>query len=225
MSYQEALRIIQELKNPIDPEVIQHLQTGSIDVDHAKGYAASCKWLKNGELHRERGPAVVEGIKAYPEYDKQEWFLEGKRHREDGPAVITVFGTEWFLQGKWHREGGPAVEHKTFQGDIMLAKWLKHGEPDQDLEYNYFFMGAQKKFTKNWIIHKDDGPAVAYANGRQEWFQNGKRHREDGPAVIQANGKEKYYLGGKLCKTQEIFETEMARKNEHQQVQTVCFKI
>jgi hypothetical protein len=46
------------------------------------------------------------------------------------------------------------------------------------------------KISKNKIqikyknkLHKEDGPAVIYKNGREEWYINGKRHREDGPAV------------------------------------------
>jgi len=38
------------------------------------------RWLLNGKLHREDGPAeeYSNGYKA--------WWLNGKRHREDGPA-------------------------------------------------------------------------------------------------------------------------------------------
>lgn len=32
-------------------------------------------------------------------------------------------------------------------------------------------------------LHRDDGPSVIYANGREEWYQNGQLHREDGPAI------------------------------------------
>jgi hypothetical protein len=43
-------------------------------------------WYKNGQRHRENGPAVIYG-------DTQVWFRYGKRHRVDGPAVI-YNGTE-----------------------------------------------------------------------------------------------------------------------------------
>ena len=32
-------------------------------------------------------------------------------------------------------------------------------------------------------LHRDDGPAVEYANGRRFWYQNGLLHRVDGPAL------------------------------------------
>ena len=52
------------------------------------------KWILNGTLHREDGPAVVnsEGDKA--------WYLNGKRHREDGPAIEYSNGCcSWYLDG------------------------------------------------------------------------------------------------------------------------------
>jgi hypothetical protein len=41
----------------------------------------------------------------------------------------------------------------------------------------------------NNLIHRDnDLPAVIWANGRKDWYINGKTHRNDGPAVILENG-------------------------------------
>lgn len=41
-----------------------------------------------------------------------------------------------------------------------------------------------------------DAPAVEYADGSKEWYQNGKLHREDGPAVEYANGGKEWYRNG-----------------------------
>lgn len=41
--------------------------------------------------------------------------------------------------------------------------------------------------------HREDGPAVIYSNGQQEWWFNGKRHRSDGPAII-GNGFQEWWL-------------------------------
>ena len=35
----------------------------------------------------------------------------------------------------------------------------------------------------NGKLHRENGPAVEYANGHKEWYRNDKLHREDGPAV------------------------------------------
>ena len=46
------------------------------------------------------------------EYGTKIWFKNGQRHREDGPAVILANGTKWWCKdGMCHREDGPAVEY------------------------------------------------------------------------------------------------------------------
>ena len=49
----------------------------------------------------------------------------------------------------------------------------------------------------NGKLHREDGPAIEFANGNKEWFLNGEYHRENGPAVEHINGIEKWYLNGK----------------------------
>ncbi len=68
------------------------------------------------------------------------------------------------------------------------------------------------------ILHREDGPAVVWRDGFQEWYCNGerhridgpavvyhdvliwfyqsKRHRLDGPAVVYVNGSKDYYIHG-----------------------------
>lgn len=49
---------------------------------------------------------------------------------------------------------------------------------------------------KNRIIHKDDGPAIIYDDGRSQiWYCNNQKHRVDGPAGIFKNSfkKKDYY--------------------------------
>jgi hypothetical protein len=48
------------------------------------------------------------------------------------------------------------------------------------------------------ILHRDDGPAIEYANGSKYWYQNGKLHRDDGPAVEYADGSKDWRLNGKI---------------------------
>ena len=56
------------------------------------------EWYKNGEFHRNDGPAVIY------EHGHKEWWLNGDLHREDGPAVIYPSGEEWWLNGKYYLE-------------------------------------------------------------------------------------------------------------------------
>jgi hypothetical protein len=54
--------------------------------------------------------------------------------------------------------------------------------------------------TRKWLLdgkfHREDGPAVEYADGDRYWYLNGKRHREDGPAIEYADGSRFWYLNG-----------------------------
>ena len=49
--------------------------------------------------------------------------------------------------------------------------------------------------------HREDGPAIIWKNGTQEWFLHGKRHRTDGPAIVYADGTEAWYLHDKRHRT------------------------
>lgn len=63
------------------------------------------KYLLNGVLHREGGPAVEENC------GNKIWYLNGKKHRLDGPAIEMKNGnTYWYINDKLHREDGPAIE-------------------------------------------------------------------------------------------------------------------
>jgi hypothetical protein len=69
------------------------MQEIKIDEDGNKRY------LCNGQLHREDGPAVerVNGDKY--------WFLHGQLHREDGPAIEYAGGSKkFYLQDKHYLE-------------------------------------------------------------------------------------------------------------------------
>ena len=51
----------------------------------------------------------------------------------------------------------------------------------------------------------DDGDKFWYLN--KWWYLNGKRHREDGPAIEYANGYKEWWLNGK-----EVTEEEHKRR-------------
>ena len=56
-------------------------------------------------------------------------------------------------------------------------------------------------------FHREDGPAVEYANGTKCWYRNDQLHREDGPAVEYAHGTKYWYFRDKHidCETNEEF--------------------
>ena len=48
--------------------------------------------------------------------------------------------------------------------------------------------GNQEWRINDYFLHREDGPAILYVNGYQEWWLYGKLHREDGPAIISSDG-------------------------------------
>lgn len=56
-------------------------------------------WYRNGERHRDGGPAYIT-----PE-GHQEWYQNGRRHRDDGPAITWPNGKE-----AWYQDGFPVEQ-------------------------------------------------------------------------------------------------------------------
>jgi len=54
-------------------------------------------------------------------------------------------------------------------------------------------------------LHRENGPAVEYANGTKEWYVNDRRHREDGPAIEWVDGSKFWYINDQEL-TKEEFE-------------------
>jgi hypothetical protein len=99
------------------------------------------KWIKNGKLHREDGPALT-----YKD-NTQEWWFKGRMHREGGPAIISPSGyNAWFKMGKKHREDGPAIIYSDGSKEYWLnnrrlskEKWWEEISNEQKL--NALFNG------------------------------------------------------------------------------------
>ena len=60
-----------------------------------------------------------------------------------------------------------------------------------------------KKWYLNDKLHREDGPAVEYADGTKCWYLNDELHREDGPAEEWPNGYKFWYLDGKEVTEEE----------------------
>ena len=52
-------------------------------------------------------------------------------------------------------------------------------------------------------LHRDDGPAVEYADGSKYWYQNGQLHRLDGPAIEYDDGSKYWYQKDQLHRDDE----------------------
>ena len=64
--------------------------------------------------------------------------------------------------------------------------------------------------SKHWYLngkhHREDGPAIEYADGSREWYIDGKLHREDGPAIEYVGGHKQWWVNGKILTKEEFNE-------------------
>ena len=74
--------------------------------------------------------------------------------------------------------------------------WYKNDKRHRDEGPAVIYADGTQEWYKNGKHHREDGPAVIYFSGRQEWWINGKRHREDGPAVIYPSGMQFWFING-----------------------------
>ena len=76
--------------------------------------------------------------------------------------------------------------------ELNELRGLLNAEPQK------FTVGNVTIYQLNGKRHREDGPAVEYANGDKEYYINGERHRVNGPAIEYANGDKEYFISGKL---------------------------
>src|SRR6056300_236319 len=81
---------------------------------------------------------------------------------------------------------------------------IRHREDGPAVEY----ADGDKAWYINGKLHREDGPAVEYATGYKAWYINGKLHREDGPAIESASGYKEWFINGKRL-TEEAFNARM----------------
>ena len=86
------------------------------------------------------------------------------------------------------------IDKKIFSDRIEYYKDGKlHRENGPALEY----ADGVKIWYKEGELHREDGPALEWSNGDKHWYQNGFSHREDGPAVEYINGNKEFWHKGK----------------------------
>ena len=87
-----------------------------------------------------------------------------------------------------------------------------------------YYVTVDEESTTRWykdakckVLHRENGPAVEFANGHKEWHQNGQRHRIDGPAIEYWDGTQEWWINDKamteaefLAATQPVVEMTVA---------------
>lgn len=100
----------------------------------------------------------------------------------------------WDISNKKHHakliDNFPYIEMKSFSCLEEVKFTFSHVK--FLLDSIYFYNEKNK-------LHREIRPAVLYANGRKEWWDQGERHNETGPAIITADdGSKFYYVRDKL---------------------------
>jgi len=86
-----------------------------------------------------------------------------------------------------------------YKGTSYISRVLKkNNQPVRRLECLTRGTGGVFVWYLNGKRHREDGPAVEFANGTRWWYTHGERHREDGPAREYADGTRKWYLHDEL---------------------------
>ena len=50
-----------------------------------------------------------------------------------------------------------------------------------------------KRHYLDGLLHREDGPALVYPDGKMIWYKYGSKHRTDGPAIINPFGPNEWY--------------------------------
>lgn len=54
--------------------------------------------------------------------------------------------------------------------------------------------GTKRWRNNNGQYHREDGPAIEWADGAKEWWVNDRRHRLDGPAYVGPGGSSAWWV-------------------------------
>lgn len=108
----------------------------------------------------------------------------------------TVFKAE--TASKYLRTAGPS--------DI---KHIVDKKSDEETKNSTPTLTTDSRRNRVWknsegFIHREDGPALDYADGYKAWYINGKRHRTDGPAIEYGDGYKAWHLNGEQLTEEEF---------------------
>lgn len=147
-----------------------------------KSLGGAIYFTKDGKLHNEGNPAFIDtGVIL--------WAEDNIIHRVGGPAV-TVFKDNinvWVERGVVYRENGPAIvsdKYELWVADRRGQFNPTHHEnidalPYDDDDSQPIKVSFGSDLRLNIVLHREDGPAVTYSDGRTRYFINGKEITTD----------------------------------------------
>ena len=124
------------------------------------------------------------------------WYRYGKLHRDnDLPAIIHTNGSkEWYQNGLSHRNNLPAVEYASGEKEWYKHDYL-HSFNDQPA---IIHANGDKRWYKHGQLHRNGDQPAMICNGSRLWYQHDNLHRIGLPAVIYADGTVEYWQNGQL---------------------------
>ena len=96
----------------------------------------------------------------------------------------------------WARGAGLVELNGVFKYPAGYVAYYKNGQLHRDDGPAVVWADGTAIFYKNGRLHRDDGPAVVCADGSVSYWKNNRLHRNDGPAVVWADGSEVYWKNG-----------------------------
>ena len=87
------------------------------------------------------------------------------------------------------------------------------------------FPNGNKEWRLNGRLHREDGPAIIFADGRETWYLEGYYHREDGPAVEYSNGDKSWYLHGELVFNERTNNTDKFDISKEMKLSIIKYKL
>lgn len=62
---------------------------------------------------------------------------------------------------------------------------------------NVLYWTANNGPDNSFVAHREDGPAIIWSSGINEWYFSGIRHRVTGPAITDQFGTKRWFINGK----------------------------
>ena len=117
---------------------------------------------------------------------------------------------------------------KTYKVEVTetVTKWYNESnELHRENGPAFEWANGRKEYYINGELHREDGPAIEYASGSKFYCINGEPHREDGPATERANGSKAYYINGEELSKKEFNNRTKSCENKIVEIEGVKYKL
>lgn len=70
------------------------------------------------------------------------------------------------------------------------------GEYHRDFGPAIAWTNGAQYWYQNGQLHRNGGPAIVWPECAQWWYRNGLKHRDDGPAFVGVGGRQEWWING-----------------------------